>query len=86
MSSYWQLDLPPEEQEWFSVIIFIGLYQPTCMPQGLCNTPDTFQRAMENILSNLKLSSILFYHDDIKVFSKTLDKHLNDLEDVFKLL
>ena len=56
------------------------------MPQGLCNAPATFQRAMDSILGDLKLSCDLVYLDDINVFSKTFTDHLQHLEEVFKRL
>ena len=86
ISGYWQIDLPPEEQEKCAIITSTGLYQPTRMPQGLCNAPATFQWAMDNILSDLKLSCVLVYIEDIYVFSRTFAEHLNDLENVFKRL
>ena len=56
------------------------------MPQGLCNTPATFQQAMDYILSDLKLSCVLVYLDNINVFSHTFNKHLRHLEEVFSRL
>lgn len=56
------------------------------MPQGLCNAPATFQRAMDNMLSNLKLSCVLVYLDDINVFLRTFNEHIEHLEEVFKRL
>ena len=56
------------------------------MPQGLCNAPATFQRAMDVILDNLKLSCVLVYLDDINVFSQTFGDHLEHLEEVFRQL
>ena len=53
------------------------------MPQGLCNAPATFQRAMDNLLGDLKLSCVLVYLDDITVFSKTFSDHLEHLKQVF---
>ena len=43
ISGYWQIELPPEEQEKCAIIAQSGLYQPTRMPQGLTNAPATFQ-------------------------------------------
>ena len=83
ISGYWQIDLPEEEQEKCAIIVQSGLYQPTRMPQGLSNAPATFQRAMDSIMSDLKQSCILVYLDDINVFSKTFNDHLNHLEQVF---
>ena len=72
---YWQIDLPEEDQQKAAIITPQGLFQPTRMPQGLCNAPATFQRTMDNILSDLKMSYVLVYLDDINVFSKTFSKH-----------
>ena len=83
---YWQIPLPEDDQEKCAVITQRGLFQPTRMPQGLCNAPATFQRAMDFILSNLKLSCVLVYLDDINVFSRTFNEHLQHLEKVFKRL
>lgn len=82
-SGYWQIELPESEQEKCAMITASGLYQPMCMPQGLCNAPATFQRAMDYILSDLKLSCVLVYLDNINVFSRTFNKHLKHLEEVF---
>lgn len=77
---YWQIDLPVEEQEKCAIITSQGLFQPTQMPQGLCNAPATFQRAMDTILGDLKLSCVLVYLDNINVFSRTFTEHLEHLE------
>lgn len=53
------------------------------MPQGLSNAPGTFQRAMDNLLGDLKLSSVLVYLDDIIVFSSTFSDQLEHLKQVF---
>ena len=56
------------------------------MPQGLCNAPATFQRAIDNIMGDLKLSCVLVYLDNITVFLKTFSDHLYHLQEVFKRL
>ena len=86
ISGYWQIKLPKEEQEKCAIITSQGLFQPTRMPQGLCNAPATFQRAMDTILGDLKLSCVLVYLDDINVFSRTFSEHLEHLEQVFRRL
>ena len=86
VSGYWQIDLPEEDQQKAAIITPQGLFQPTRMPQGLCNAPATFQRTMDNILSDLKMSCVLVYLDDINVFSKTFSEHLDHLREVFHRL
>ena len=52
------------------------------MPFELCNMPATFQCLMELVLSGLHWTSCLVYLDDIIVFSKTVNKHRRELEEV----
>ena len=53
---------------------------------GLTNSPATFQRAMNMVLSGMNWVSCLVYLDDIIVFSKTEEEHLSILEQVFTRL
>ena len=85
-SGYWQVELSPEDREKCALISSEGLFEPTRMPQGLCNAPATFQRAMDGILGDLKMSCVLVYLDDITVFSRTFQEHLSHLRLVFDCL
>jgi len=85
-SGYWQIELSKEDCEKCALITSEGLFEPTRMPQGLCNAPATFQRSMDNLLGDLKLSCVLVYLDDITVFSCTFNDHLAHLREVFTRL
>ena len=61
----------------------LGFFECDCMPFGLCNTPATFQRLMQNCLGELNLTYCLTYLDDILVFSQTAEEHLHCLCIVF---
>ena len=50
------------------------------MPFGLCSPVCSFQRAMDLVLNGLNLETLLCYLDDIVVFSKTPEEHLERLE------
>ena len=54
------------------------------MPYGLCNAPATFQRLMQNCLGVLNLTYALVYLDDMIVYSKTEEDHLQWLQAVFE--
>ena len=54
------------------------------MPFGLTNAPATFQHLMENCLGDLHLNWCIIYLDDIIVYSKTPEEHLERLKAVFK--
>ena len=56
------------------------------MPQGLCNSPSTFQRLMELAFGDMNMSKLVLYLDDILVFSTTFEEHLLRLREVFERL
>ena len=53
------------------------------MPFGLCNAPTTSQRLMQNCLGELNLTYCLIYLDDVIVYSKTQEEHLQWMHVVF---
>ena len=61
----------------------IGLYECESMPFGLCNAPPTFQRLMLNCLGELNLTYCLIYLDDVIIFSRTEEEHLERMLVVF---
>ena len=61
----------------------MGLYECECMPFGLCNAPPIFQRLKLNCLGELNLTYCLIYLDDVIIFSKTEEEHLEQMRLVF---
>ena len=61
----------------------MGLYECESMPFGLCNALPTFQRLMLNCLGKLNLTYCLIYLDDVIIFSKTEEEHLERMCVVF---
>ena len=76
----------PGSQEKTAFATHSGLYEFTVMPFGLCNSPATFQRLMETVLSGLTQKSCLVYIDDVLVMGKTFEEHLANLMEVFERL
>ena len=56
------------------------------MPFGLCNAPGVFQRIMNTVLSPVLWRLAMVYIDDVIVFSKTEEEHVEALEEVMSLL
>ena len=83
MSGYWQVKLDAQSREKTAFVTHAGLYEFTTMPFGLCNAPGTFQRLMECVLRGLNWQIALIYLDDVLVYSKTFEEHLQHLRLVF---
>ena len=60
-SGYWQVRMVPDAQEKTAFTTHTGLYEFTVMPLGLCNAPATFQRLMENVLTDFVRKKCIVY-------------------------
>jgi len=85
-SSYHQVKVADEDMDKTAFICPRGMYRYRNMPFGLCNAGATFQRLMDVVLSGLNLEICLVYLDDIVVYSKTIEEHLERLEAVLSRL
>ena len=85
-SGYWQIGLTEEAREKSAFCTTSGLFQFKVMPFGLTNAPATFQRLMERILAGLQWQICLVYIDDIIIFSRSAEEHLQQLQTVLSRL
>ena len=86
-SGFWQVPMDEESKQYTAFTLgSMGLYECESMLFGLCNTPPTFQRLMQNCLGELNLTYCLIYLDDVIVFFDMPDEHLQRMHVVFDCL
>ena len=84
-SGYWQVEMAEECKPYTAFTCGpLGFFECETMPFGATNAPATFQRLMEDCLGDLNMNWYIVYLDDVIVFSKTPDEHLERLEAVFQ--
>jgi len=83
---YWQIPLAECDRDKTTFTSHLGTYRCLRMPFGLRNAPLTFQRALDIILSGVRWRICLVYIDDVIVFSKNHEEHIEHLDEVLTLL
>ena len=84
-SGFWQIKMAPGLQQYTAFTVGnLGFYEFSRMPFGLCNAPATFQCLMQNTLGELNLRYCVIYLDDVIVFGRTKEEHLEHLRVVFE--
>lgn len=85
-SGYWQVEVAKADREKTAFITHQGLYEFNVMPFGLKNAPGTFQRLMNYVLQEHIGKYVAVYLDDIIIYSKTFEQHVDHIKTIFDAL
>lgn len=82
---YWQIPLTPRAQRYAAFSTPWGNFRPLVMPFGLVNAPYRFSKFMSLLLQGCE-NFCVPYLDDIAIFSKTWEAHMEHLDIILKKL
>jgi len=82
-AGYHQVPMSKEASEKSAFITQDGLFEWLRLPYGLRNAPGHFSRMMDKVLTGLTWELCLVYLDDVIVWGKDEQEHLNNLRKVF---
>ena len=86
-SGFWQIRMDEASKQYTAFTVGnLGFFECDRMPFGLCNVPATFQWLMQNCMGELNFVYCLIYLDDLIMFSRTTEEHLDRLHVVFDCL
>jgi len=83
---FWQIKLHPNSKEITAFNSVFGQYQFKRLPFGLSTAPSAFQSALNTVLSGINWIKCMVYLDDILIFTKTFEEHLEVIKEVFDRL
>ncbi|GFS88892.1 retrovirus-related Pol polyprotein from transposon opus [Trichonephila clavipes] len=82
---YWQIPIEENFKQFTAFVTHTGHYQWNILPFGMKNAGSTFQKSMDQVLSDHH-NYCRSYIDDVAVFSETWSDHMQHLESIFKTL
>ena len=85
-SGYWQIAMDEESKDKTAFTCFAGLYRFESMPFGMVNAPAIFSELMNEVLRGILHKFAVVYLDDILLYSKTFEEHIEHIEAVFSRL
>ena len=81
---FYQFPMEEANQDYTAFSTPFGSYKWLRMPIGLTGSPNILQSLMEKVLVGLTWKFTILYLDDCIIFSRTIEEHLERLNEVFQ--
>ena len=85
-SAFWQIELEEDSKDMTAFSTPTGHYRFKRMPFGLCNSPLTYMRLMNQVLTGLLGNTANVFLDDVLIASTTAEEHFVKLDLVLSRL
>ena len=85
-SGYHQVKIAPEDTHKTAFVTRFGQYEFKILPFGLANAPSHFMRMMNEVFKDYKDQFVILYLDDLLIFSRNPQEHLQHVELVLQKL
>ena len=72
--AYYQIPMTERACKYSAFITPFGVFEFDRLSQGLCNAPSCFQRIMETVFSDMNLTELIIFLDDILCYGNTLEQ------------
>ena len=82
-SGFFQMKMSRSSTKFTAFNTCYGTFKFSRLPMGLKTSPNSFQLLMDRVLNGLSFRSTLCYLDDVLIFSKTFEQHMQDLQEMF---
>lgn len=84
--AYWWVIVRKEDRPKMAFVSHAGTYQYRRLQMGLRNSPVSFQRALDLILTKLKWKTCLIYIDHVIIYSETAEEPIFYVEEILSCL
>ncbi|UYV63735.1 hypothetical protein LAZ67_2005461 [Cordylochernes scorpioides] len=84
-SAYWQVEIDPSSRHLLAFVTLDGQYEFCRLPFGMRNSPQIFERAINQIFKKYKLNFIAHYFDYFIIFSDTIEEHIQHLDQFLEI-
>ena len=82
-NTYHKVKILPEHKKYAAFTTPFGTFRIRVMQQGVCNALKTMMKLMYSIFQDMLGIKVFIYLDDILIFSKTVEDHIETIREIY---